>query len=131
MKKQSNKSGPSPTVPQPSPAKVIPMCSKCFCTVGPGKPHTCHKTARRENLSNIVRNTSRKSQSTVASNTLKNIAEDQSVSTRGGTLQLQTGSKQLPVKIGTPQVKPKEPTFSHENLKRLQAATNLSDKSLL
>ena len=82
-------------------------------------------------MSNIVRNTSRKSQATVASNTLKHIAADQSVSTRGGTVELQTGSKPIPVQIGAPKVKPKETTFSHENLKKLQAATNMSDKTLL
>jgi hypothetical protein len=79
----------------------------------------------------IVRNVSSKSRSTVTSNTLKTIADEQCVSTRGGTVKLQTGSKAIPVKIGTVKVKPKEPTFSHENLKRLQAANNLSDKSLL
>ena len=78
-----------------------------------------------------MRNTSRKSRSTVTSNTLKVIASDQSVSTRGGTVTLQTGSKPLSVQIGVPKVKPKEAKFSHENLKRLQASTNLSDKSLL
>ena len=96
-----------------------------------GKIHTCQKSTRRENLPNIIRNVSRKSKSTITSNTLKSIASEESVTSRGGTLELQTGSKTIPVIIGTPQVKPKEPAFSHDNLKRLQAATNLSDKSLL
>ena len=131
MAEHSSKRGPVPIAQPSPPARVLPLCSKCFSEIGAGKPHTCHKTTRRENLSNLVRSTSRKSQSSVTSSTLKAIATDQSVSTRGGTLTLQTGSKPLPVQIGTPKVHPKQATFSHENLKRLQASTNLSDKSLL
>ena len=82
-------------------------------------------------MSNIVRNVSRKSRSTVASNTLKTIADEQCVSTRGGTLKLQTGCKPITVQIGNDKVKPREPTFSHENLKKLQTATKLSDRSLM
>ena len=82
-------------------------------------------------MSNIVRNVSRKSRANVTSNTLKTIAEEEGVSTRGGTLKLQTGSKSIQVQVGTPRTAPKEATFSHENLKRLQAASNISDRSLL
>ena len=90
-----------------------------------------YQTTRRDNLTSIVRNTSRKSRTTVAANALKTIADEQGVSVRGGTVNLQTAFYPVPVQIGTPKVKPKEPTFSHENLKKLQLATNLSDKSLL
>ena len=70
-------------------------------------------------MTSIVRNTSRKSRTTVVANTLKTIADEQGVSVRGGTVNLQTAFYPIPVQIGTPKVKPKEPTFSHENLKRL------------
>ena len=117
--------------PAASPAKVLPLCSKCFTEVGQGKNHVCHKNTKRENLSNIVRNVSKKSRANVTSSTLKSIAEDEGVSTRGGTLKLQTGSKPIQVQVGTSRESPKEATFSHENLKRLQAASNISDTSLL
>ena len=82
-------------------------------------------------MANIVKNTSGKSRAKVTSVTLKTIAEEQEVSTRGGVVHLQTGAKPIPVQIGTPTVKPKVPKFSHESLKKLQAANNLSDKTLL
>ena len=77
-----------------------------------------------------MRNTSTRSKSKITASGLKNIADEQGTSTRGGTLKLQTGSKPIPVVIGAPQIKPKQAKFSHENLKRLQTATNLSDKSM-
>ena len=121
---QSNKVG----APQ---AKTLPVCSKCWGEIGKGIPHNCQKSTKRDNLSNIVRNTSGKSKSKVASSTLKSLAEEQGVSSRGGVIQLETGSKPIPVQVGTPKVKPKDPKFSHENLKRLQTANNLSDKTML
>ena len=119
-----------PALPGSSPAKVLQLCSKCFSKIGARKTHICQKTIRRENLSNIVKNVSCRSRATVTSNTLKSIAAEEDISTKGGTLNLTTRSKPLPVRIGTPKVQPKEPTFSHDNLKRLQADSNLSDKSL-
>ena len=128
----SNQVGAPSSKPAASPAKVLPLCSKCFTVIGQGKTHVCNSTQKRGNLSSIVKNTSKKSRANVASSTLKTIAVECGVSTRGGTVQLATGSKKLPVQIGTTsKSKPKEATFSHENLKRLQTANNLSDRSLL
>ena len=89
-----------------------------------------YKAQRVSNLSSIVRKTSVKSRSKVATSTLKTIAESQGVSTRGGVVQLQSGKKELPVQIGAPQTMPRQATFSHENLMRLQTANNLSDRNL-
>ena len=127
----SNPTGAPPISPKSPPAKALTVCTRCFTEIGRGKPHPCIKTNRGSNLSDIVRNTSGRSRSKVASSTLKTIAEDQGVSSRGGTVQLKAGSKILPINLGTPRVKPKEAKFSHENLKKLQAANNLSDKTLL
>ena len=117
--------------PKSPPQKTLAVCNKCWGETGKGIYHNCKKATKRENITNIVKNTSRKSKAKVTSSTLKVIAEEQQVSTRGGVVNLQTGSKPLPVQIGTPKVKPKVPKFSHENLKRLQAANNLSDKTLV
>ena len=131
LEKINNKSGPPPKLPQSSPAKTLAMCNKCWAEIGKGKPHQCHKPNKRENLAGIVKNSSKKSRATVATSTLKTIAEESGVSTRGGVIELQSGSKLLPVQIGTPRVKPKVAKFSHENLKKIQTAHNLSDKMLL
>ena len=130
-KKQTNKSGPAPTSVQSPPAKTLAFCSKCWAQIGKGKPHQCSKTSKSGNLAGILKSTSQKSRAKVTSSTLKKIAEDSGVSTKGGVAQLQTGSKPLPVQIGTQKVKPKVAKFSHENLKKLQTATNLSDNTLL
>ena len=127
----SNQVGAPPINPKSPPAKTLPVCSKCWGEIGKGIPHNCQKSTRRDNLSNIVRNTSGKSKAKVASSTLKSLAEEQGVSSRGGVIHLQTGSKPIPVQVGTPKVKPKDPKFSHENLKCLQTANNLSDKTML
>jgi hypothetical protein len=127
----TNPMGAQPKTPVSPPAKVLPICSKCFSEVGQGKPHQCDKNTKRANLANIVHNTSRKSKCKITASSLKNIADDQAISIRGGTLNLQTGAQPIPVKVGKSKLKLKQPHFSHENLKRLQNANNLSDTSLL
>ena len=126
----SNPSSRPRVSPNTPPARVIPLCSKCLCEIGRGKTHVCDKKQKRDNLSNIVKNTSEKTKSKVTCNSLKSVAEDQGISTRGGTVQLVTGSNPLPVVIGAPKQRLKEKKFSHENLLKLQAANNLSDKSI-
>ena len=127
----SNKLGAPPLNPKSPPQKTLAVCSKCWGEIGKGIPHNCQKSTKRENISNIVKSSSEKSRAKVASSTLKFIAEEQEVSTRGGVVNLQTGGKPLPVQLGTPEVEPRVPKFSHENLKSLQAANNMSDKTLL
>ena len=127
----SNPVGAPSTNPKSPTAKALTVCTRCFSEIGRGKPHPCVKTKKSENLAHIVKNTSGWSRAKVASSTLKTIATDQGVSTRGGIIELQTGSKPIPVQIGTPKVKPKAAKFSHENLKKLQTANNLSDQTLL
>ena len=129
--KHKNPIGAPSINPKSPPAKTLQVCSRCFAHTGQGKPHNCVKTKKSENLANIVKNTSGRSRAKVTSSTLKTIAADQGVSTRGGIVELLTGSKTIPVQLGTPKIKPKEAKFSHENLKKLQTANNLSDKTLL
>ena len=49
---------------------------------------------------------------------------------RGGLVNLQSGSKQLPVQVGTPRIKQKKAKFSHQDLVHLQTAQSMSDKSI-
>ena len=107
------------------------MCSRCFTLIGKGIPHPGVKAQKVANLSGIVKNTSGNSRSKVTASTLKTIAEEEGVSTRGGVLELASSSKHLPIQIGNPQVKSTHGQFSHKNLKQLQTVNNLSDKTLL
>ena len=129
--KHTNPIGAPPQDQKSPPAKALTVCSRCFTLIGKGVPHPCVKAQKVANLSSIVRNTSGKSRSKVAAATLKTIAADQGVSTKGGTLQLQSGKNPLPIQLGTPRIQPKKAKFSHEELKKLQTAHNLSDKTLL
>ena len=112
------------------PARTLQVCSKCFAVIGKGKGHICSKINFQLNVSEIVKNKSAKSRGKVTSSILKTVAADQSVTLRGGQVNLPSGSNILHVKLGTPKVVPKPPRFSHENLKRIQAAHNLSDKAI-
>ena len=127
----SNKIGYPALTAKPSPAKALQVCSKCFSALGKGKHHICSKTTKQKNVTGILKNSSFKSRGKVASSALKLIAADQGVPTRGGIVNLPTGSNVIPVKMGTEKIKPKEAKFSHENLKRLQVENNLSDRALL
>ena len=120
ISKHTNPKGPTPATPKSPAAKALVVCTRCFTEIGRGKPHPCVKTQKGPNLAKIVKNTSGKSRSRVASATLKTLAEEQGVSTRGGTLQLKSGSKYLPVHLGNSRAKPKEAKFSHANLQKLQ-----------
>ena len=87
------------------------------------------KNQKQANLVEMVKSSSIKSKSKVTSEVLKNICSDSGVTLKGGEIKLSTGGKPLPVKIGTPQNKPKTPRFTHESMKRLQAAYNFSDRA--
>ena len=125
----SNKVGAPKMKNVSPPARAIPVCSKCFTMIGKGIPHNCSKVQKQENLAHIVRSSSGKSKGKVTSNILKGICSDSGVSQRGGTLTLSTGGKPLPVTVGKPKLTPKVPRFTHESLKRLQAAHNFSDRA--
>ena len=83
------------------------------------------RTLKGKKISKMIQSTSVKSRSKIIAQNLKKLANEEGSSTRGGTLELS-----LPVKIGKSKVELKQPHFSHENLKRLQTANNLSDRAL-
>ena len=113
------------------PPKILKICDKCFSEIAPGKSHNCLKTTTRANLINIVRNNSVNTKSNVIASELKCLAEEQGISTKGGDIGLKSGSKILPVQIGTKKCGPKQPKFSHENLKCLGARLNLSGNAIM
>ena len=126
-------SRPAGLPPNPPKVKtVIKRCGDCLSEIGPGKPHTCSKTATRANLTGLVRHRSANTQSNIVANTLKTIAEDQGASTRGGEVRLQSGGpNKLLVKIGRGRNdKRKDRIITHEDLKELQLRVGCPDAKL-
>ena len=109
------------------------QCRVCLTYIGRGKAHKCTKRTKQSNLEEMVKSTSFKTKGKVTSSCLKSIFADRGVSTRGGSTCLPTGSKALPVTVGTSRGRShiKTARFSIENLIRLQTALNLSDRKIL
>ena len=82
-------------------------------------------------MANLVKGCSFGSKSAVTISSLKDIAEDQGTTTRGGQVYLKSWAKELPVQIGTPQVNPQAKKFSHKDLVSLQSTLNMSDNNTL
>ena len=116
-------------LPSLNPRRCLPVCNKCYSIVSKGVSHICKKTQKQSNLAEMVKSSSLRSKSKVTSEVLKNICSDLRVTLKGGEIKLSTGGKSLPVKVGAPENLPKTPRFSHDSLKRLQAAYNFSDRA--
>ena len=100
-KEHSNPVGAPIKKPKSEPPAVIKVCTECLSEIGPGKPHQCIRTVKRENISAFVRGTSEKSIAAVTVFALKEIAQQQGVGVRGGKVLLSSGSKVLPVVVGS------------------------------
>ena len=122
-----------PAKEKPAPALPLTLCSNCYAEYGPGKPHVCSKLNRQENLVSLVRANSDTTCSKVTAKSLKNIAIQQSVSSRGGTVSLLSGSKLLPVQLGKASGRGgsgDNGQFSHEVMFGIQQQLNVSDTKL-
>ena len=110
---------------------AIKLCSQCLTEIGRGKAHTCSKGTMRSNLAGIVKSKSLKSKAKITATTLKAVFSDQNISSQGGTATLPTGGKPIQVTLGRSQhTTQKSARWSHGDLKRLQAAMNLSDRNI-
>ena len=125
----SNTKGAPPKT-QMSPVSTMKMCTKYFSAIGPGKEHICKKTNFNNNMKEFIQKKSPATKSKLACTILKTTASDSEMSTRGGVVELQSGSKKLPVTIGTPKDSKASHQFSHEDMKRVQTDHNLSDKTV-
>ena len=67
-----------------SPAKVKLQCVKCLTYIGRGKSHKCIRKTKQENLSMMVKASSRRTKGKVTSSCLKSDFADAGVKTRGG-----------------------------------------------
>lgn len=109
----------------------ITQCSNCHSEIGRGKPHECTRTTRHDNLVDLLRNHSEKTQQQVASKLLDAIYEDKGVSKQGGSTLLATKGQPKLVTVGTCRTKKPSPKYTIEDLSKLQVARNLSDKDTL
>ena len=109
------------------------VCMKCSCEIGRGKPHLCTLSTFRQNTIDCILQTPEKTQGRLTSDLIKNHFEKQGMSTRGGTINLATGGKQVKVTMGVQAadllMKPK--SFSHQNIIDIIGRRNLSDRAAL
>ena len=102
-------------------------CSHCHSEVGPGKIHDCTRTVRQENLVDLIRSQSEKTQQQVTSQILDAICEEKGVSKQGGTTMLATKGLPKLVTIGQDRSKKPNPKYTIEDLSKLQISRNFSD----
>ena len=111
-------------------ARSMIMCSSCFGVKGKGIVHKCTKSYKQINLIDITKSSSENTKGKVTSSVLKDMCKDSGVSLKGGHINLATGGKNLSIQVGKSAMSLPKPRFSHENLKRLQAANNFSDRAV-
>ena len=70
--------------PPPPEAEALRLCSLCHGPWGRGQEHSCTRESRRENVEEVVRQSSRRSKEKVLTSQLKEVFQEQGVSTRGG-----------------------------------------------
>ena len=132
-KQQSNPVGKKQKI-EPDVPETMKVCAKCWSEIGRGKNHICSKSSKQQNLTMRVRQSSVNSKEKVVCNSLKNIANEQNVSTRGGSVTLQSGGpNKLSVKVGKSRVEDRQQDriLDHKLFFSLQAQLNCSDAGIL
>ena len=117
-------------IPEVEGPAILKQCQQCFSYIGKGWGHKCDKASKRANLEAIVKSSSKKSRTRMVSTGLKQVFSEAGVSTRGGTLGLETKGKPLTVNLGA-KAPIKNSKWDLESLIKLQTKANLADKTLL
>ena len=131
-KAHNNKVGrPGEGPPKSEPKGAKNMCLECLSEIAPGKPHWCVKTVKRDNLIDLVEKMSPQTKSNLLVHELKIHAEEQSKTSRGGQITLQSGSCQLPVTVGKARGEKMGVQFTHRDLIRLGSQLNSSNNELM
>ena len=106
---------------------------KCNSEIGKGKPHICNQSTFRKNTISCIVEKSEKEQGRLTSDLIKNHFEKQGESSRGGTISLPTGGKNVKITMGAEAagllMKPKY--FSHQHIINIISGRNLSDRKAL
>ena len=109
----------------------LTICSYCHTEVGQGRPHDCTRTEMQENLFDMIRHKSDKTQQQVTSKMLDALFDDKGVSKQGGVALLATKGTPKSVTVGKTRVSKPSPKFTLEDMTKLQVSRNLSDKDTL
>ena len=120
-----------PRLTEPEEAEAVAMCTYCHTEVGQGRPHECTRTEMQENLFDLVRNKSEKTQEQVTSKLLDAIYQNKGVSKQGGVAILATKGAPKQVMVGKSRNAKPSPKFTLEDMTKLQVSRNLSDKDTL
>ena len=88
--------------PTPTPCltpDAVKICTYCHSQIGRGLCHACSRSQFRENVADLVKEKSEKTRGRVVSSLLKDVFEEQSIDTRGGTVELPTGGRLLKITL--------------------------------
>ena len=129
-KKQRENAG-RPRLKEEEICVAVTSCSYCHSQVGQGLPHDCTRTDMQDNLFDMIRCHSSKTQEQVTSKLLDTLFLEKGVSKQGGVAHLATKGTPKPVTVGKSRSKKSLPKFSIEDLTKLQVTRNLSDKDTL
>ena len=111
---------------------TITICDSCKSHLSPGLPHDCTKTSRRENLFELVRESSTGTREIVVSRLIDSLCEDKNVNKKAGSLELRTrGSKPKTIGFGKFGRVAAKKQFSTEDLLKIQSSFNFSDRKLV
>ena len=75
---------------------ILKQCQKCFSYIGKGREHKCDRNTKRENLEELVKSSSEKSQNRIVTTGLKQVVKDAGVSKKGGKVELSTNKGKAP-----------------------------------
>ena len=120
-----------PRLSEPDIAFPMSVCSYCHSEIGQGKPHDCSRSEMQENLFDMIRQKSEKTQEQVTSKMLDAIFQDKGASKQGGETLLATKGTPKPVVIGKSRISKPQPKFTVQDMTRLQVSRNFSDKDTL
>ena len=97
------------------------ICDSCKSEISPGLAHSCNKTTQRNNLFELLKQSSAGTKEIVMLRLIDNICDEQNVSKTSGILQLKTrGSKCKTINIGKVSSRRQ---FSTEDLLKLKKDT--------
>ena len=119
-----------PRMQEPENSIPVTTCSYCHSEVGQGKRHECTRTEMQENLYDMIRQKSEKTQEQVTSKMLDAIFNDKGVSKQGGEVTLSTKGTPKPVVVGKNKLDRPRPKFTLQEMTKLQVSRNFSDKDI-
>ena len=97
----------------------VTQCSECHSKIVRGKAHDCTRTVKQNNLVELIRSSSEKTQQQVTSKILDAICEENGVSKEGGSTLLATKGLPKLVTIRKSRNTKEAPNYTTEDLFKL------------